>query len=179
VFPELLLFHGFPYLLWTPPSQVRSYRPQQDRDCPRGATPPTGPDNFRGLHSLGTLPGNAPTPSPNRDFYLIPCGFTIQAWLWPGALSPGHCILFLATRALEIHLIPSQVFDHGGLDLHWSPYAFPTFGLPHFGAFPQGLPLVAFPPLPLTSQDRSPRPQEDVDSPRGVLPPTSLGHFGD
>jgi hypothetical protein len=39
------------------------------------------------------------------------------------------------------------------------------------------LPLVGH-PLPLLSQVGSSRPREDQDCPRGVSPPTGLGHFG-
>jgi hypothetical protein len=42
------------------PSQVRSSRPQEDRDWPRGASPSMGLGYFRVLHPLSTLPGDTP-----------------------------------------------------------------------------------------------------------------------
>jgi hypothetical protein len=70
----LLLFLGLAFAgLYTLPIddalvQNRSSRPQENRDCPRGALPPTGLCHFRGISPRR---GTAPTPSPNQD-YLIP-----------------------------------------------------------------------------------------------------------
>jgi hypothetical protein len=40
-----------------------------------------------------------------------------------------------------MNCLPSQGFDHNGLDLHWFPQAFTPSGLPHFGASLSGLAL--------------------------------------
>jgi hypothetical protein len=58
------------------PSQVRSSRSKEDRDCPRGPSSPTRPGHFQGLHPLGAHPGNAPP-------RLIPIG--IYFCFAPGA----------------------------------------------------------------------------------------------
>jgi hypothetical protein len=46
---------------------LRSSRPQENRDCSRGASPLTTLGHFRGSHPMWTPPDNIPTPSPNWD----------------------------------------------------------------------------------------------------------------
>jgi hypothetical protein len=57
--------------------QVRSLRPREDRDCPRGAGSPTGQGHSQGLRPLRTPPVNAPTSALSRAF--SPWGFTTQS----------------------------------------------------------------------------------------------------
>jgi hypothetical protein len=52
------------------PSQVRSSRPLEDRDFPRGASPPTELGYFRGLHHVGTPQVMPPRLLPTGTFYL-------------------------------------------------------------------------------------------------------------
>lgn len=115
LFLLLLLFHGLIFagsdISLPLPFQVKSPRTQEDWDCPRGASPPTGLGHFRGLHLIGTHPSNASTPSPNSVlFHLTPrlyhpvpssrCLLRYTAWsaMLPaaGTLPPGHPIMSLA-----------------------------------------------------------------------------------
>jgi hypothetical protein len=54
------------------PSQVASSKPQGALDCPWGAKPRTGLDYFRGTADCGHSQVVSPTPSPNRDFFILP-----------------------------------------------------------------------------------------------------------
>jgi hypothetical protein len=100
------------YLRWLdtplpPPSQVRTFTSQEYRDCRWVASPPTELGHFRKLHS-GYTPGNAPTPSPNRDYLHLGFYHPVHSpgclLRWglapalpiPVALPPGLFILFLA-----------------------------------------------------------------------------------
>jgi hypothetical protein len=119
----LLLFLGLAFAGLDTPlpllSQVISSRPRDDRDCPRGNSPPTGLGHFRGLYPVGALPSYAPTPSTNWNFYLT---------FW--ALPPRPF-----TRMLRWGLAPSDCCSRG-----FAPRA--TCPLP----WPPGLDTPVFPP---------------------------------
>jgi hypothetical protein len=72
----LLLFLGLALAgLDTPlplPSQVRSSRSQEDRECPRGASPPTGLGHFRGLYPWGHTQAMPQHRVPFVMLYLTP-----------------------------------------------------------------------------------------------------------
>lgn len=86
----------------------------------RGATPPTGLSRFRRPHRLGTPQVMTPIPSPNWDIYLTPDALRLpQDASFDGAWHPALPVLGALrpppARALEIHFMPSQVFDHNAL----------------------------------------------------------------
>jgi hypothetical protein len=165
------------------PSQVRSSRPQEDQDCPRRASPPTGLCHLQGLQPHPQV--MATTPSPNWDFLFNPWGFTIRALLhdacfigaWPpalhvpGALPPGYLVssspelwksIFFPGRALTkmgwTSTSPCRLVAHSRL--------------PHFGALLLGIAPLALPLLFCTLLDPyylTPHPglRKDLDYPRG------------
>jgi hypothetical protein len=58
------------------PSQVRLSRPQEDQDCPREVSSPTGLGHFLSLHHLGIAPGSA-------SYASSQMGYLFKPWVLP------------------------------------------------------------------------------------------------
>jgi hypothetical protein len=111
IIPLLLLFLRFVFAGLNTrlplPSQVISYRPQEDRDCPRGVLPPTGLGHFRGRSPLWGTPGIAPNAYSKPGLFNL-WGFTTQA------LPQDGCF---------VGALPPAIFAPGAFP-HWPPLAF-------------------------------------------------------
>jgi hypothetical protein len=106
---------------------------QEDRKCPRGASPPTVLEHFQGLYLLGHPQVMPRPPSPNRNSYLS-----------SGALPPKPFSKKPPPRAFYPVPSPSAYGNPfsalTGFRPWWSPQAFDPSRLLHFRDFPVALP---------------------------------------
>jgi hypothetical protein len=149
---------------------------QEDRDCfANYETKPLG-----GLHPLGRSQVMTPCLVPVWIVLFNPWGFTTQTLLqdacFVGAWSPELPVAGTLPRELSFLCLDHQSFGYPFYALAGSWWITLVFWTKW--QFPLGLAFAVLDtPGLLPSHVRSFRPQEDMDCPRGVLPPTGLGHF--